>query len=138
MSQYNDIIHLPHHVSEKRVSMSLIDRAAQFSPFAALTGYDAVIAETGRLTQRSVELDEGTIAQLNQQLHKILAVIHTQPTVTAVYFLPDPRKDGGSYQSKTGAVKMIDTHARILRFTDRTEVYFEQLTALHLHNESDT
>lgn len=137
MSQYDDIIHLPHHVSEKRASMPLIDRAAQFSPFAALTGYDTVIAEAGRLTQRCVELDEETIAQLNQHLHKILAVIHTHPTVTAVYFQPDPRKDGGSYQSKTGAVKAIDTHARILRFADRTEVHFEQLTALHLHNEPD-
>lgn len=132
MSRYDDIIHLPHHVSEKRVQMPLLDRAAQFSPFAALTGYDAVIAETGRLTERCVDLDESAIAELNQQLRKLAERIDSRPTVTVTYFQPDPRKDGGSYQTKTGTVKKLSTTDQHLIFTDRTQIGFDQLIDLRL------
>lgn len=130
MSKYDDIIHLPHHVSEKRVQMPLLDRAAQFSPFAALTGYEGIIAETGRLTERSVDLDEGAIAELNAQLRAILPLMDTQPTVTVTYFQPDERKDGGSYITKTGQLKKLDSHAGKLVFTDQTVVYFSRLLSL--------
>lgn len=130
MSRYEDIIHLPHHVSEKRARMPIADRAAQFSPFAALTGYEGIIAETGRLTERFVDLDEGAIAELNQQLQKILAVMGTQPVVTVTYFQPDEYKDGGSYITKTGALRKLDVQAQYLQFADRTEVEFDQLLKL--------
>lgn len=133
MSRYDDIIHLPHHISEKRASMSLRDRAAQFSPFAALTGYDGVIAEAGRLTERCVELDESSIQQLNEILKRILARIDCQPTVTVTWFQPDARKDGGRYETKTGAVKKLDTVQQCLQFADRTVVDLSCITALQLH-----
>ncbi len=127
MSRYDDIIHLPHHVSEKRAAMSLQDRAAQFSPFAALTGYDGVIAEAGRLTERCVELDEDSIQQLNEQLKQILSLLDSQPTVTVTWFQPDQRKDGGSYAVKSGRVRKLDTTEQLLQFTDHTEIPFHQI-----------
>ena len=132
MSNYQDILHLSRPVSGKRAPMSMIDRAAQFSPFAALTGYEDVIEESGRLTERCVELDEGSIAQINSQLQKLLAVIHTQPVATVVYFQPDPLKDGGSYETKTGQIRAISTVFQSLEFTDRTQIDFEQITAIHM------
>jgi len=132
MSNYQDILHLSRPVSGRRAPMSMIDRAAQFSPFAALTGYEDVIEETGRLTERCVELDEGSIAQINSQLQKLLAVIHTQPVATVVYFQPDPLKDGGSYETKTGQIRAISTVFQNLEFTDRTQIDFEQITAIHM------
>ena len=132
MSNYQDILHLSRPVSGRRAPMSMIDRAAQFSPFAALTGYEDVIEETGRLTERCVELDEGSIAQINSQLQKLLAVIHTQPVATVVYFQPDPLKDGGSYETKTGQLRAISTVFQNLEFTDRTQIDFEQITAIHM------
>ena len=137
MTAYDDIIHLPHHVSEKRVQMPLADRAAQFSPFAALTGYDGIIAETGRLTERYIDLDEGAVDELNQQLRKLAACIDRQPTVTALYFLPDLHKDGGSYVTKTGQVKKLDALTQTLCFTDRTEIRFSQLLGLQLPSHTE-
>lgn len=133
MSRYDDIIHLPHHVSEKRARMPLADRAAQFSPFAALTGYDGVIAEAGRLTQRFVDLDETAIGELDLELRRIAEHIQTQPLVTVTWFVPDNTKDGGSYRTVTAQVKKLDTTERLLLFTDRTEVPFYQITELQLH-----
>jgi len=129
---YAEIIDLPHWESPSRPRMSRYNRAAQFSPFAALTGYEDVIEETGRLTERCVELDEGSIAQINSQLQKLLAVIHTQPVATVVYFQPDPLKDGGSYETKTGQIRAISTVFQNLEFTDRTQIDFEQITAIHM------
>ena len=132
MDQYQDIIHLPHHVSRRRVQMPLMDRAAQFAPFAALTGYDGIIAETGRLTERCVDLDENAITELNQQLCKLADCIDQRPTVTVLYFLPDPYKDGGSYETKTGCAKKLDTVTGSLIFTDRTQIPFAHLLELHI------
>ena len=112
--------------------MPLLDRAAQFSPFAALTGYDGIIAETGRLTERSVDLDEGAIAELNAQLRAILPLMDTQPTVTVTYFQPDQCKEGGSYISKTGQLKKLDTARSRLVFTDRAEIPFARLLSVAL------
>ena len=133
MSRYDDILHRSRPLSGKRAPMSLHDRAAQFSPFAALTGYDGVIAETGRLTQRQIELDDDAIAQLNVQLRQILSEIHRQPTVTVTWFRPDDRKEGGSYEATTGAVKKLDAVGQYLEFTDRTCIPFCQLLSIHLH-----
>lgn len=108
--KYEDIIHMPHHVSEKRAPMSMIDRGAQFSPFAALTGYDATVREAGRLTDSSMELGEDGVLQLDEQL-RILAAQH-RPQAAITWFCPDSRKAGGSYQSCIGHVLKIDTYAR--------------------------
>lgn len=115
--RYDDIIHLSRPVSKKRGPMSNFDRAAQFSPFAALTGYDAVIAETGRLTDTQIELDEGGKALLDEKLQTIREHLAQQPKVKLTVFCPDSRKSGGAYETITGNVKKIDPVARILVLT---------------------
>lgn len=115
---YADIISLPHHKAAERPQMSLYDRAAQFSPFAALTGFDSVIAETGRMTNRKVELPEGEKILLDQKLTLIDDVIHDghHPMITLVYFVPDALKEGGEYQEFTGQVRQVDTVERKVVF----------------------
>ena len=115
--RYDDIIHLSRPVSKKRSPMSNFDRAAQFSPFAALTGYDAVIAETGRLTDTRIELDEGGKALLDEKIQTIREHLAQQPKVKLTVFCPDSRKSGGAYETITGNVKKIDPVARILVLT---------------------
>ena len=112
--RYDDIINLSRPVSKKRSPMSHFDRAAQFSPFAALTGYDAVIAETGRLTDVQIELDEGGKALLDEKLQTIREHLEENPEVKLTVFCPDSRKSGGAYEEITGNVKKIDPVARIL------------------------
>ena len=92
MGKYDDIIDLPHHVSETHPPMSRADRAAQFSPFAALTGYDAAVRETARVTERRIELDEGVKAELNARLNCILEHLSEHPQVSLTYFVQDERK----------------------------------------------
>jgi len=115
---YADIIHLPHHKAPNRPHMSLYDRAAQFSPFAALTGFDGVIAETGRLTDRKIELSESEKILLDQKLTLIDDVIQDKhhPEITVVYFVPDYLKDGGEYEEYTGKVRHIDKVERTVVF----------------------
>ncbi len=115
--KYDDIINLPRPVSKKRSPMSNYDRAAQFSPFAALTGYDAVIAETGRLTDAQIELDEGGKALLDEKMQTIREHLAQQPEVKLKVFCPDSRKSGGAYEEITGNVKKIDPVARVLVLT---------------------
>ena len=95
--QYNDIIDLPHHISTTRPRMSMLDRAAQFSPFAALTGYDAAIKETGRLTGQRIELTEECRAVLDRKQQVLLENLAEHPEVSVTYFVPDERKSGGAY-----------------------------------------
>ena len=115
--RYDDIIQLSRPVSKKRSPMSNFDRAAQFSPFAALTGYDAVIAETGRLTDTQIELDEGGKALLDEKLQTIREHLEEHPAVKLTVFCPDSRKSGGAYETVTGNVKKIDPVTRILVLT---------------------
>ena len=128
--KYEDIIHLPHHVSNKRALMTMIDRAAQFSPFAALTGYDAAIQETGRLTEGYIWLDEYSKETLNARLQRIQALQETCPEVTVICFQPDERKNGGAYVNVVGTVKKIDGHAQSMIMTDGTEIPFEYIYAI--------
>ena len=125
--KYDDIIGLPHHVSATRPRMSMIDRAAQFSPFQALTGYGAAIQETGRLTDRKIELseDERIVLDMKQQI--LLDNIRERPDVSITYFIPDERKDGGSYVTVTGNVKKIDDYQRLLILTDRAEIPLDEI-----------
>ena len=116
MSAYEDIINLPY--PQKRQRMSNADRGAQFSPFAALTGFEAAITETARLTDRKIELDEGGKALLDEKLRKIEEEIYDRPEVAVTYFQPDLRKAGGAYLQKRGRVKKLDAYLRAVVFTD--------------------
>lgn len=120
--KYEDIIHLSRPVSPKRIPMSRQDRAAQFSPFAALTGYDGMIAESARLTDRQAELDEGGKAELDAKLRDIQENIADSPRVSVTFFREDGRKDGGAYITVTGQVKKIDLYSRMLVFMDGTGI----------------
>lgn len=120
--EYDDIIDLPHHVSVTRPRMSMIDRAAQFSPFAALTGYDAAIKETGRLTDRRIELSEDARIVLDRKQQVLLDHICDHPEVSVTYFVPDERKSGGAYVTVTGNMKKFDDYLRLLILTDGTKI----------------
>ena len=115
---YADIIHLPHHKAANRPHMSMHDRAAQFSPYAALVGFDGIIAETGRLTDRKVELSESEMVLLDQKLTLIDDVIRDghHPEITVVFFAADPLKDGGEYLEYTGKVRQVDAVERTIVF----------------------
>ena len=119
---YDDIIALPHPEPRTHPRMSLHDRAAQFSPFAALTGHSAAIAETGRLTDSRITLDESEMARVDAALQRLRELLPQAPAVSITYFVPDERKAGGSYQTVTGTVRRIDTVNGILLLTDRREV----------------
>lgn len=114
---YEDIIHLSRPVSGRRAKMRNYDRAAQFSPFAALTGFDAAIAETGRLTDTRIELDEGGKQLLDEQMQAVLERIEEQPRVRILWFCYDERKAGGTYVSTTGHVKKVDIYTGRLLLT---------------------
>lgn len=116
--RYDDIIDLPHHVSKKHPQMSLHDRAAQFSPFAALTGYEDAVGEAARLTDRRQELDEEQAARLEQQLSLLTETVAERPEITVTYFLPDARKSGGKYVTVQGTLRRIDETEKTLIFTD--------------------
>lgn len=120
MSGYEDIINHPRHISDHRARMSIHDRAAQFAPFAALTGYEDVIEETGRLTQGMIELDEGTKLELSGKLQILQQRLNEKPFVTIRYFQADPRKAGGAYISVSGHVSKIDPVDQALQL-DRGE-----------------
>ena len=120
--KYDDIIALPHPEPRTHPRMSLHDRAAQFSPFAALTGHSAAIAETGRLTDSRVTLDESEMARVDAALQRLRELLPQAPAVSITYFVPDERKAGGSYQTITGEVKRIDTVNGVLLLTDRREI----------------
>lgn len=115
---YDDIIDLPHHVSPKRMPMSLENRAAQFSPFKAMVGYDAAIEETGRLTDERIVLAEGAIAALDTKLAMLGDMMADHPDVAITYFVPDEKKQGGAYVTATGALKKIDDVERVITLTD--------------------
>ncbi len=123
--KYDDIINMPHHVSSKRQRMSMIDRAAQFSPFAALTGYDAAVKETARLTDKRIELDEYEKAALDEKLR--LALENPEEEITITYFKPDAKKDGGAYIGITGKIKKIDDYERVLVLVDGLKITIEDI-----------
>ena len=124
---YEDIIHLPHHVSATRPQMSMSDRAAQFSPFAALTGYDEAIKETGRLTDDRIELDENTRTALDIKQAYLAENINIHPEISITYFLPDTKKDGGEYVTATGSLKRIDEYERMLIFVDGRKIPMDEI-----------
>ena len=126
-NQYDDIINLPHHVSATRPRMSMIDRAAQFSPFAALTGYDASIKETDRLTDERIELSEESRAVLDRKQQLLLDNLADRPVISVTYFVPDERKSGGAYITVAGRVKKVDDYQRLLLLTDGTKIPLDEI-----------
>lgn len=127
VSKYEDIMEHPRHVSNTRAQMPVSDRAAQFSPFAALTGYDAAIKETERLTDKWIELDEGCKMLLDRRLQEVKNHIKEQPEVTVTYFQPDIRKSGGAYVTITKNVKKINEYERLIIFTDGSFIPIDQI-----------
>ncbi len=126
-NSYEDIIHLPHPEPKKRKRMRMIDRAAQFSPFAALTGYDAVIREIGRVTDRAFELAEDGTLMLDEALRGLEARLEERPEVTVCCFVPDERKAGGAYEAVTGRVKALDRLNQLLVMENGTRIPFGRI-----------
>ncbi|MCD7889644.1 MAG: YolD-like family protein [Oscillospiraceae bacterium] len=124
---YSDIINLPHHISKTHPQMSMQDRAAQFSPFAALTGYDDAIDETARLTGRRIELSEEAKEILDRKLQYLRDSISDQPEISVTYFVPDEKKDGGEYVTVKGNLKRIDEYERVIIMTDGKKILMEEI-----------
>lgn len=129
---YEDIINLPHHISKTRPPMDISDRAAQFSPFAALTGYDTAIEETGRLTDSFIELDENKKVELNEKLQFVFEHLKEEITLTITYFRPDIRKSGGSYIKIVGVIKKIDEFEQCIILTDGTKIPMKYIYELEM------
>ena len=127
---YDDIIHLPRHVSKRHPQMSLYNRAAQVAPFSALTGYGDAIAETARQTNPKIEMMEDDRQLMDRKLSILTTYLEKEPTITITYFQPDGRKDGGQYLTITGVVKAIRTNERIIMMKDRTKISIDTIVGL--------
>ena len=128
--KYDDILRLPHHVSASRKPMAMTARAAQFAPFAALSGYDAEVQEAGRLPDRPIEPDEYEKEALNARLRLLARHFREEWVVSLVFFQPDERKAGGAYVTRTGTVKKLYETERLLTLTDGTVIPLDDLIAL--------
>lgn len=149
-NRYDDIIGLPHHVSASRPHMAVADRAAQFLPFAALTGYESAVRETARLTDRKIELDEDEKEALNQKLLMIKEMLNVQSKgrlwgrtevqpvdrsddqfcVTITYFIPDEKKEGGQYATVSGSIKKISEYENNLILRDGTRIPLDDIAEI--------
>ncbi|XCH80355.1 MAG: hypothetical protein WHF31_06765 [Candidatus Dehalobacter alkaniphilus] len=127
---YDDIINLSHHVSATRPHMAAIDRAAQFSPFAALTGYNAAVKETARLIDERVELDEYMTGALSHRLQIIADRIKEYPEIAITYFQPDSKKNGGAYVTVISTAKKIDEYERVVVMTDGTAIPIDEIISI--------
>ena len=120
--KYDDIINLPHHVSRRHPPFGQDSYAAQFSPFAALTGYDGVVAEVARTTDQQIELDEDAKARIDLQLQILIDHIDEEPTIAVTYFVPDQKKNGGAYITVEGTVETIDEFERLIVLQEKTRI----------------
>ena len=128
--RYDSIKKLPHHQSATRPHMSLNDRAAQFSPFAALTGYEDAVAEAARLTDTKIELDEYAKGAINERLNAIQDTLDEQPEVSITYYLPDKKKSGGVYVTVTGRVKKVDEFEHVVVMRNGTKVHIDDIAEI--------
>ena len=135
--RYDDIIYMPHHTSPSRKRMAMTDRAAQFSPFAALTGYEAAIEETGRLTDRQIDFDVDGKAMLDEKLRKLADRISAQPEVRITYFVPDSRKSGGAYVDAVCRVRRIDPNRKGILTEEGLWIPFERIFDIAMNAETD-
>ncbi len=127
MGNYDDILHLPHHKSAVYPSMSMHDRAAQFAPFAALTGYGDAIDETARSTDRKLKVEETKAQELDEAFARLSACVNETPSVSVMYFVPDEKKAGGTYVTTTGNVRKVDLFSRTLVFVDGTRLALDDI-----------
>lgn len=127
LEEYMDIIHLPHHVSEKRPQMAIINRAAQFAPFAAVVGYDDSVSEAARLTDQRRELDEMEKVLIDEKLRMVEDKLPEKTMVEIEYFREDERKAGGQYVTKVGCIKKIDVYLREIVMEDDLRIYIEDV-----------
>lgn len=125
--KYDDIIDMEHHISKKHPQMSLYARSAQFAPFAALTGYEDAVKEISSETNFKIELDDEMKQIIDSKLQIILEKIKNKPEVTITYFIPDSKKDGGEYITKTGLVSKIDTFNHKIVLLDQTEIPINEI-----------
>ena len=126
-NRYDDIINLPYRQSTEREHMSLHDRAAQFSPFAALTGYDEAIEETTRITEEKIILDENAIEKINQKIFDIANHLNDKINVSITYFKEDKRKSGGAYLTDIGTVKKIDENEKTIIMDSGIKIEIRQI-----------
>lgn len=131
--KYGDIINLPHHVSRTHPQMSMIDRAAQFSPFAALTGYGDAIDEAARHTQERIELDEDELLEIERRLREAYAI---GVPVEITHFVPDDQKDGGAYIETSGLIKKLDPINQTVRMADGESIDIEDILTVSLQHLS--
>ena len=124
------MLYLSHHISKKHPQMPIFNRAAQFAPFAALTGHDAAMKETARLTDTQIELNEDYKEKINERLKELVSHIADTPQVSLLYFVPDTKKDGGFYTNYTGFLKKIDLYKRMLLMQDGTSIYIDRIIEL--------
>ena len=127
---YEDIVNLPPHISKKHPQPSMMDRAARFAPFAAITGYEEMVLEEARVTEERVDLDEGAFSLLNEKLNMIQEFLDEEPEVTITYFEPDKKKSGGAYVNITGIVKRIDEYEHFVIMTDGKKIRIEDIYAI--------
>ena len=132
---YDDIKHLTRPQYDDLHPMSMHDRAAQFSPFAALVGYDDAVAETARLTDSRAELTEDEMFELNANLNRLLDSLDEQPQISVTYFVPDEKKSGGKYVEKLGVVRIYDSYVGELVFTDGVRIAVADMSALTFIDE---
>ena len=128
---YEDIVNLPPHISKKHPQPSMMDRAARFAPFAAITGYEEMVLEEARVTEERIDLDEGALLLLNEKLNMIQEFLDEEPEVTITYFEPDKRKSGGAYVSVTGTVKRIDEYEHLVIMDDGKKIRISEIYNLH-------
>lgn len=128
--KYKDLLHLPHPSSLKHPRMDPIDRAAQFSPFSPLTGYDEAISETARETNQRIELDEEARNKLDAQLATILLRLKERPPVTITYFKADETKEGGSYETITGVIKRINSTKNAIQMENGPEIIIQDIISI--------
>lgn len=128
--KYDEIMELSHHVSKTRPQMPMSDRAAQFAPFAALTGYDSAIKETGRLTDERIELDEDALTALNMKYQLLMDALDEESEIKITYFKPDERKAGGEYVSAIGVVKKVDDFERLITMQDGMKIPMDDILSI--------
>ncbi len=132
MGKYDDILNLPHHASNIHPHMSMHDRAAQFAPFAALTGYDDTVRETARLTDEKQELTADRTTDLNQKIAFLKEHAEERPQITVEYFIPDEKKSGGEYITLSGKFRRIDEHNHNMVFTSGEEIPLNDIFRIEL------
>ena len=129
-SRYEHLLTLPHHQSSKRKHMSMVERAAQFGAFRALTGYEDAITETGRLTDKKIELDEYQKKEIDLKIRYIAEHMGDMPEISVTYFVPDSKKQGGAYTTHTGILQKINYYEKKIIFNGDTEIFVNDILSI--------